>query len=175
VLFGNPEPPKEERKFRILDAGRDSLTIEPKEDLGGATAVEARMRALACCFPEPVSYTIRVSKQWLVTGGGVLHPIVAGAAPDFKCRVDPNPLFSLFQNRAYEVACNDEGSPDCLQTVDDEGKPIEPRAIIGPQAYDDPTTEEPDRSLLPARACIIDNPRRDMQTIGSALLPRSST
>jgi hypothetical protein len=169
VLFGTPEPPKEERKFRITDASRDSLTIEPREDLGGATGVEARMQALACCFPEPVSYTVRVSKQWLVSGGGTLHPIVAGGGPDFKCRVDPNPLFSLFQNRVIEVACDDTGSAACFEPGENESAP--PRAIIGPSAYDNPATPDPDRDLLPARACIIQDPQVDMQTIGAAANP----
>jgi hypothetical protein len=169
VLFGNPVPPNEARKFRIKDAARSVLTIEPKEDLGGATAVDARLRALACCFPEPFSYTVRASKQWLVTGGGALHPIVAGGGPDFECHVDPNPLFKLYQNRVYEVACNDQSSPACLEPGEAEGAP--PRAIIGPEAYDDPNSEEPDRNVLPARACIIDNPQTDMQTIGTAVYP----
>jgi hypothetical protein len=171
VLFGTPDPPKEARKFRIEAASRDTLTIVPKEDLGGATAVEARLQALSCCFPEPVSYTIRASKQWLVTGAGALHPIVAGPSPDFKCRVDPNPLFSFYQNRVYEVACNDESSPACLQAEPDSENP--PRAIIGPSAYDDTSSDspDPDRNLLPARVCVIDDPQTEMQTIGSARVP----
>jgi hypothetical protein len=171
VLFGTPEPPNAARKFRIEDAARSVLTIKPKEDLGGASADEARLEALACCFPEPVSYTIRASKQWLVTGGGALHPIVAGGAPDFECHVDQNPLFSLFQNRVYEVACDDVNSPACFQPGEGEGAP--PRAIIGPSAYDDssPDSPDPDRNVLPARACIINDPQADMQTIGAAVYP----
>lgn len=172
VLFGTPDAPADARTFWIQDASRDTLSLTPKyvtpKDALDATAAEARLEALGCCFPEPVSYTVRVSKQWLITGAPILHPIVTGPSPDFECQVDPNSLYSQYQTRAYEVACDDQNSPNCLQQPTEQGG--QPRPIIGPSAYFDDQMP-PQATVLQARACLIKNPRTDLQTIGRATYP----
>src|SRR5262249_36335094 len=84
------------------------------------------------------------------------------------CDIDPNPLYSHYQSRAYEVACDDKNSPACLQPAAEPGGA--PRMIIGPSAYNDDQMP-PQPTVLPARACVIADPSKDMQTIGAATYP----
>ena len=44
--------------------------------------MQVDLRPLACCFPYPVSYVVRGSQQWIVTGSssGFQHDLTTDAA-----------------------------------------------------------------------------------------------
>jgi hypothetical protein len=103
----------------------------------------------------------------------VQHDVVMAGGPKFECVPEPNPLFSQFRSRAYEVSC-EENSAACIQLKDKE-HPTD-RAIIGPAQYTTTVTGQDGKEQTvpdgaPSRVCIIRDPTSDLQTIGAATLP----
>ena len=85
--------------------GRLSLrnTVSTKRDASGGE----RHVPMACCFPYPVSYTIRAGNQWIVTGqvSGFAHRLIpdpnakTSNATDQACVVSPDPNLVLRNGR----------------------------------------------------------------------------
>lgn len=155
VYVGNADPQSLSpiRELTIKKATRDTLTVLPRNP-DNQTNVDTVMKNLSCCFPEPFSYTVRASREWLVAGDGAQHEVTTGSAPDFACIRDDNPLFQHLATRAFEVSCG-PNSAACLSA---DGKPW-----VGPDPANPPAS--------PPRACIIQNPKTDVQTIGAGPVP----
>lgn len=167
VRLGTRDAPNPLRSLTIYTASRDTLTVIPKGALGPGERLED-LALIACCFPEPVTYDVRVSHEWLVKGDRVEHDIGTGGSPDFTCVRDPNPLRSNLVSRAFEVSCDQDNSPACLQKDKDPTKPSRP--IIGPVVYVVEENNEK-KKVQETRVCVVQDPTRDMQTIGAAVLP----
>ena len=99
TIFGTSELPKSARNFRIIEAWEDTLELAK-----GA-------RALKCCFPAVVEFSVRAGDQWVVLGDavGFLHNVTTNA--DGACRKSCDPNEALLNSRVRE-APQDEPVPD---------------------------------------------------------------
>jgi hypothetical protein len=165
VAMGSPDiqAPADIRQLRITHATRDTLTVTQRKD-ADASIQEANMEALKCCFPEPVSYTVRASHEWLVQiQGQPQEEIVTAGGPEFACIRNPDPRFSLLPSRAFEVSCKFD-SPDCLAEKGDKVLAIGPDLAL-------PPPPSMDQTLSPrTRACVVTDPA-EVSTIGAGTHP----
>jgi hypothetical protein len=147
--FGTRRAPLDLRQFRVERASRSTLELRPRNHQDSSFVRDL----VACCFPEPVNYTVRASRQWVVRGdqSGLRHRIRTGASG--VCEVDPCPLRAAFSSRAFEVSCDPESCPQA-----DDGSPViglaEDDDIACVVAAPDPST----RTLGgPGSECIFSN------------------
>lgn len=108
--LGTRDVPLPFREFRIVKATADELRLEPRHATSTGEALQIN-DLVQCCFPGVVSYEVRASKEWVVsgTGSGIRHKIVtdsAGACVRDLC----DPLKSRVESRAFEVSCASEAS-----------------------------------------------------------------
>jgi len=102
--YGTPADPRDGRDFTIDTAYEDRLVLQPLPARGNSGA------PLACCFPYPISYTVRAGKQWLVTGsasGYQHHEIPDPTAPNrstARCILSCDPSIQLRNARAVELS-----------------------------------------------------------------------
>jgi hypothetical protein len=102
TVYGTPDVPGRGREFPIDTAFEDRLVLQPSTVRATAP--------LACCFPYPISYTVRAGKQWLVTGsatGYVHHEIPDPTAPNAstaRCILSCDSNLELRNSRAVELA-----------------------------------------------------------------------
>jgi hypothetical protein len=110
-FFGTPQVPTSLRDLRIVAASEDSLSVEPREDVGARRNSDTRRRQLmqfvSCCFPEPTAYVVRAGNQWVIRGGasGVGHHVRTDPS-SHRCVNDCSPLTQLLVGRAFEISCS---------------------------------------------------------------------
>lgn len=133
TLFGDfdDDELRVERDLTILASTENVLTLTPKFPYQGKPA--QHLEAIRCCFPGPLAYRLRVSKQWIVRGtsSGYQHPITSVEAPDGTrvCALDCNPLYSERRGRVFELSSTSCEDPD----------PSAPDPCgVGPRTDDDP-------------------------------------
>jgi hypothetical protein len=148
-LLGTPDAATDLRELAIAKARRGSLQVEPRRRApDGRAYSEANRRyihdLIGCCFPVPVSYTIRASNQWVVTGGevGFQHRILAGGDDLYSsCVRDCSPLRAHASGRVFEASCRGD------QCADGESD------IIGAATERDV-------------ACVVQDPRTELKVAG---------
>jgi hypothetical protein len=99
------------REREIARAYQDHLVLKPRQ-----APPELGPLPLTCCFPYPVTYTVRVGGQWIVTGTatgfehhGVPDPSVAPSTAPCAISQDPNLL--LRNGRARTLTHADATNP----------------------------------------------------------------
>lgn len=119
------------RSLWVAEAFDDKLVLEPREPLTD-DQLRAYQNLVQCCFPGPVQYEVRGSKQWVVRSSGSVfrHNIRAAsvcsadttcgctAEDDRRCIPDQNPLRSHLTGRTLEISCGAE----CPRA--DDGEPV---------------------------------------------------
>lgn len=108
--LGTRDVPLPFREFRVVKATADELRLVPRHATS-AGEIQQVNDLVQCCFPGVVSYEVRASKEWVVsgTGSGIRHKIVtdaSGACVRDLC----DPLKSRVESRAFEVSCASEAS-----------------------------------------------------------------
>jgi hypothetical protein len=121
-VFGTLEAP------RILDQGRpigrdiviaksyqDHLSLKPSVARRG----DNKPIPVACCFPYPLSYTIRGGRQWIVTGqaSGFAHHLVSGESKsdtgtERPCVQSRDPNMALRNGRVLARSVPADGMPE---------------------------------------------------------------
>lgn len=121
------------RDFRIQRSLSSRLELTPRDEESVDEAIVGR--ALACCFPLPISYRIRAGRQWIVKGQitGYRHPVQAGDAlpdePDLRvCERSCSPLRLADEGRAFELSSNN---------CDDPRPELDDGCGVGPRTDDD--------------------------------------
>jgi hypothetical protein len=114
-VFGTRDAPTKWRELSIKAAARDTLTVEPRNTRTAAASDDLKTR-LECCFPDAISYEVRASAEWVVTGsfGGFRHDVTTDPATG-ACIRDRSPLKAAFQSRVLEISCS---SGDCAVGAD---------------------------------------------------------
>lgn len=138
--LGTRDVPLELRELRVVKATADVLELEPRH---ARTASEIRQinDLISCCFPGTVSYDLRASSEWVVSGSGsgIRHKIVTGAGGAcVRDRCDP--LKSRLESRVFEVSCADpagcnldaQGNPSIGAALPGEVGCILPAGFNGP-------------------------------------------
>lgn len=109
------------RELRIVSTFQDHLLVEPR-NVDDENERQRRMELLDCCFPSGISYTVRPSDQWVVTGtaSGFRHRVVPRAVQtdegvSYPCAFDCAPSKRYFDGRVFEVS--EERSAVCKMSV----------------------------------------------------------
>ena len=109
---------KASRELSIGEAFADRLSVRPRHCASDADCA-AKLQKMACCFPAGTAYTVRASRQWLLSAGAGLHDIVASEPNADGARrcvhgafCDPRKKY--FRSRAFEVC-------DASRAVDSDG------------------------------------------------------
>jgi hypothetical protein len=116
------------RDFRIAVAEAGRLTLESRNiDANSQKAIRLEDDQLTCCFPQIISYEVRASKEWIVTGSssGFRHDIdsVPGGT---ACTISTNPLRKGRNGRVIQISC---AGNDCAP--DETGRATIGRAANG--------------------------------------------
>lgn len=125
--LGTSAVPLQYREFRVVKATVDELRLEPRHATSAAES-QAVNQLVECCFPGTVSYDLRASSEWVVSGtlSGIRHKIVTGTGG--ACVRDLcDPLKSQLESRAFEVSCDKDGG--CYD--DGQGVPSIGPAVSG--------------------------------------------
>jgi hypothetical protein len=122
--FGTAASPNTKREFRVVHASRAQLVIDPR----GFPNSEKLIELTTCCFPADISYDVRASNEWVVTGSasGYQHnevtitpnpndPNKPWTGPDgTACALSNDALKSKLRGRALEVSCSGAGCPPAI-------------------------------------------------------------
>jgi len=105
TLFGtidNPAVLKVERDLSILRASGGELAVAPRTCNGEQCA--ALLAQMACCFPAGTAYTVRASRQWILSGSaGGLHDLAIGPSGRCEHTASCDRRKQFFNSRAFEV------------------------------------------------------------------------
>lgn len=102
ATFGTFDRPTSARDFTIVEAYQDHVVLEGRA-IQDATD-PSRTLPLNCCFPYPVTYTVRSQQHWIVTGSvtGFSHRVVADPETG-RCEESCDPYLELRSSRVPEV------------------------------------------------------------------------
>jgi hypothetical protein len=130
LFFGTSELPEPNRDWRIVEAGEDRLTVEPRAYDPLVNTLRRRQQLgefAACCFPQPSLFQVRAGNQWVVRGSasGVQHHVTADPETG-RCVMDCNPLTQKLTGRVFEISCLEGTCP-----TDDQNRPTVGAAIAG--------------------------------------------
>lgn len=111
------------RELRIVSTFQDHLVVESRNSQTEEER-QAQLELLDCCFPSGMSYTVRPSNQWVVTGSasGFRHRVVptavqTDAGVSYPCAFDCAPSKRYFDGRVFEV--HEDRSDVCDMAVVD--------------------------------------------------------
>jgi hypothetical protein len=115
LAFGTDENPAAtgSREQEVETAYQDRLTLKPKHVPDPYYYLNGKNIPIACCFPYPVAYTVRVGRQWIVTGSatGFAHHVVPdpkATDPSFARCVDScDPRLALANGRVRMLTPDD--------------------------------------------------------------------
>jgi len=105
TFFGNVDNPAvlfENRDLSIVRAYGGELSVKPRNCQGDQCA--ELLAQMACCFPAGTAYTVRASRQWILSGGTAgLHDLALG--PDGRCvhTASCDRRKQYYSSRAFEV------------------------------------------------------------------------
>lgn len=156
ALFGDSDLQdlRPERDLTILSSTEDTLTVTPRSPYQGDP--DNHLAMLRCCFPGPLAYRVRASRQWVVRGtsSGFQHPITSVESEDGSrvCALDCHPLKASRRGRVFELsntACDNpdpnaaepcgvgaRGQDDPICAYDASRGAIDPRDQAGNCIYD---------------------------------------
>jgi len=99
------------RELRIISTFQDHVLVEPRNTADEDGKWQIHMDLLDCCFPSGISYTVRPSDQWVVTGSasGFRHRVVptqvqTDAGVSYPCAFDCAPSKRYFDGRVFETS-----------------------------------------------------------------------
>jgi hypothetical protein len=113
AAYGLPASPTSARDLAVDAAYQDRLVLASNPN-------RASGAPLACCFPYPVTYTLRAAKHWLVTGSvtGYSHHVIpdptATNRSNVKCVLSCDPTLRLRNSRAVGL---DPFTPDATHPL----------------------------------------------------------
>jgi hypothetical protein len=110
--FGNIDNPavlNPNRDLSILEAHSDHLTVQPRNCEGDC---ELKLNQLRCCFPSGMAYTVRASRQWVLSGTAGLHDIAANSNGECVHTASCERRKQHFHSRAFEVCTNGKSDAD---------------------------------------------------------------
>ena len=135
AVFGTTEVPEllPCRDFRILEAYQDHLELESRDPgqcvgTGFDLHKNSLVDVLKCCFPTPLTFTVRGGNQWMVVGDQslFLHHVVADAG-NGKCRNSCDPVFARRNGRVLETSSvPSNGVPDRVTDPSDPRYKLDP-------------------------------------------------
>jgi hypothetical protein len=168
AMFGNIDNPavlNPNRDLAISEAYSDHLDVVPR-NCGGDCAL--RLQQMRCCFPSGTAYTVRASRQWVLSGTAGLHDIAADSTGKCVHSASCDRRKQYFHSRAFEVCTNGKSDVDGVCKA---GNPNVACAIDAPTnasdaaAADNPNDprDDPDPLKPPVNpggagsACIFEN------------------
>jgi hypothetical protein len=162
AMFGNIDNPavlNPNRDLSINAAYNDRLEVKPRGCTGNDCAL--KLDQLRCCFPSGTAYTVRASRQWLLSGTAGLNDIAADSKRRCVHTASCDRRKQYWHSRAFEVCTNGKSDAD---GVCQTGNPNVGCAIDAPtNAFDVPAGTLID-ALAPAvdpgkpgSACIFEN------------------
>jgi hypothetical protein len=131
LAFGTAENPAVlgTREQEVEAAYQDRLVLKPVQVPDPFYPLTKKI-PLACCFPYPVAYTVRVGKQWIVTGSatGFAHHVVsdpkAANPSDARCVDSCDPRLALSNGRVRMLTAADAPAVENTEGLTSGGLPL---------------------------------------------------
>jgi hypothetical protein len=129
LAFGTAENPAASgsREQEVEAAYQDRLVLKPKPVPDPFYPVVKNI-PMACCFPYQVAYTVRVGKQWIVTGSaiGFAHHVVpdprATDPSNARCVDSCDPRLALANGRVRMLGVDDAPAVENPDSLTNDGR-----------------------------------------------------
>lgn len=101
ATFGTPDVPTPARDLPIIEAYQDHVSLAPSVE------EDVTNELVKCCFPGVISFQVRPSQQWVVSGdgSGFLHRVIEDPVTG-ACRNSCDPRLALANGRVRTVSAD---------------------------------------------------------------------